>query len=79
MIANIALDTLPLGKRALVSDLTASGTERRRMLDLGLVRGASIEALHQSPSGDPTAYLIKGAVIAIRNEDARKILIQPIC
>lgn len=79
MISNIALNALPLGKRALVSDLTAIGMERRRMLDLGLIRGASIEALHQSPTGDPTAYLIKGAVIAIRSEDARKIMIQPIC
>lgn len=71
-----SLNTLPLGKMAVVSDLTASGTERRRMLDLGLVRGASVEALHKSPAGDPTAYYVMGAVIALRGDDARKILIE---
>lgn len=54
------LNTLPLGKKAVVSDLTAIGTERRRMLDLGLVKGASVKALHKSPTGDPTAYFIMG-------------------
>lgn len=73
---NDSLNNLPVGKRAMVSSLTASGIERRRMVDLGLVNGASIEALHKSPSGDPTAYFIMGAVIALRDEDAKKILIQ---
>lgn len=71
-----SLNTLPLGKKAVVSDLTACGIERRRMQDLGLVRGASVEALHKSPTGDPTAYFIMGAVIALRGEDAQKILIE---
>lgn len=71
-----SLNTLPVGKCALVSSLTASGIQKRRMLDLGLVHGASVEALHKSPSGDPTAYFIMGAVIALRDEDAEKILIQ---
>lgn len=73
---NDSLNNLPVGKRAMVSSLTASGIERRRMVDLGLVNGASIEALHKSPTGDPTAYFIMGAVIALRDEDAKKILIQ---
>ena len=29
----------------------------------------------KSPGGDPVAYLIKGALIAIRNDDAKNILI----
>lgn len=73
-----SLNTLSLGEKAVVSDITVSGTERRRMLDLGLVRGASVEALHKSPAGDPTAYFIMGAVIALRGEDAQKILIENI-
>ena len=45
------------------------------MLDLGLVSGAYIKALQKSPSLDPTAYLIKGTVIALRKEDAKNILV----
>lgn len=47
----------------------------RRMLDLGILRGAEIKALHKSPMGNLTAYLIKGAVIALRDIDAKNILV----
>lgn len=72
----IPLNKLPVGQKATVASLLSKGTERRRMLDLGLVRGTTIEALQKSPSGDPIAYFIRGAVIALRDEDACKILIQ---
>lgn len=71
-----SLNTLPVGKSARVSSLTADGIQKQRMVDLGLVQGASVEALHKSPCGDPTAYFIMGAVIALRDEDAKKIIIQ---
>lgn len=74
----ITLNTLPLGKKCRVKHLTSDGSIRRRMLDLGLIKDTEIEALSQSPSGDPVAYLIRGAVIAIRQEDAAKIYIESI-
>lgn len=70
------LNRLPIGKKGEVLKITADGSERRRMLDLGLVQGTIVEALQKSPSGDPIAYFIRGAVIALRGEDAMKILIK---
>lgn len=70
-----ALDTLPIGRKAFVDRLLSDGNERRRMLDLGLVPNTLVEALYKSPAGDPIAYQVRGAVIAIRSEDAKKILI----
>ena len=70
------LNHIPMGKSGVVSSLLAQGKERRRMLDLGLVNGTRVEALQRSPSGDPVAYLIRGAVIALRSEDACKIVVQ---
>ena len=72
----LSLYELPIGKSGWVEGLTSSGMERRRMLDLGLVRGTEVEALQKSPSGDPVAYAIRGAVIALRREDAAKIRIR---
>jgi len=72
----ISLNNLPLGKKATVKELTSEGTIRRRMLDLGLVSDTEIEALQRSPSGDPIAYYIRGAVIALRSEEARKIIVE---
>ncbi|MDR5587792.1 MULTISPECIES: FeoA family protein [Clostridium] len=72
----ISLNKLPLGNKCKVSKLDADGVIRRRFLDLGLITGTEVESLGQSPSGDPIAYLIRGAVIAIRSEDASKILVE---
>lgn len=69
------LSLLPLGKKAKVKELKSDGITRRRMLDLGLISDTEIEALQKSPSGDPTAYHIRGAVIALRSEEASKILV----
>jgi len=70
------LNYLPLGQKAKVKLLTAEGTMRRRMLDLGLISDTEVEALQKSPSGDPIAYHIRGAVIALRSEEAAKILVE---
>ena len=69
----ITLDKLPIGQIGYVESLLSKGSERRRMLDLGVVNNTKIEALYRSPVGDPTAYFIRGAVIALRNDDAKKI------
>lgn len=70
------LDKLPTGMFGMVNTLTCTGSERRRMLDLGLIDGTRVESLRKSPSGDPTAYEIRGAVIALRSEEASKILVE---
>lgn len=74
----ITLNKLPIGKVGSVSSLLSSGHERRRMLDLGVVPDTKIEALYKSPAGDPIAYFIRGAVIALRSEDAKKIFVNSI-
>lgn len=72
----ISLNNLPLGKKAKVKLLSSDGAIRRRMLDLGLISGTEVEALQKSPSGDPIAYFIRGAVIALRSEEASKIWVE---
>ena len=63
------------GQTATVRSLQATGSIRRRLLDIGLVENTPVECLGRSPAGDPSAYLIRGAVIAIRAEDCRGILV----
>ena len=66
------------GDTVIVSGMHAQGSIRRRLRDIGLVEGAEIECLMKSPLGDPVAYLIKGAVIALRREDAASITVEGI-
>ena len=61
------------GGTARIKRLLNQGSIRRRLLDIGLVEGETATCLFSSPSGDPRAYFIKGAVIALRKEDALKI------
>lgn len=69
------LCALRVGDRGRVSHIGISGAFRRRLLDLGLVEGAEVECVGKSPMGDPSAYLIRGAVIALRSGDCRLISI----
>ena len=67
------LDRLLPGECAIVERLEIEGDMRRRFWDLGLIEGTTVECVGKSPQGDPSAYLIRGAVIAIRAVDCRGI------
>lgn len=69
------LDRLPAGGQAVVARLTAPEAQRRRLLELGFVPGGGVEAVQESPWGDPVAYSVCGAVIALRRADAHQIAV----
>jgi DtxR family Mn-dependent transcriptional regulator len=66
------LSSLKPGQQAQVKALSPRirGAERRRMMDLGLLPGTQIESIMVSPGGDPTAYRVRGALIALRKQQA---------
>lgn len=78
MGAEFSLAQVPLGAQARVLRLEFDGAQRRRMLDIGLTPGSEIGVLRPSPMGDPRAYQIHGAVICLRQEEASKVIVQPI-
>ena len=71
----MGLNELSPGQRCTVVRLTHTGALRRRLLDLGFVAETAVECLGRSPGGDPTAFLVRGAVIALRSADAARILV----
>ena len=73
---NPSLNTLRVGESALVSHIEAEPAMRRRLLELGLVPGTRVTCAAVSPAGDPAAYLIRGAVIALRRKDAAEVLLE---
>ena len=70
------LDNVPIGKIVIVEDLNCSGNIRRRLLDLGIIKGTKIKPIFKSPSGDPTAFEVRGTVLAIRKENCKDIKIK---
>ncbi len=70
----VTLDKLPMNSCGKVVSINSIGPIHRRLLDLGMVPSTSIQAVLQSPFGDPRAYLIRGSTIALREEDAKHII-----
>ena len=83
MYETLCLSALAEGESAYVTEISASPAMDRRLTDLGLVRGTRVTCVLRSPAGDPCAYLIRGALIALRRTDAdgvwleRQVLKQP--
>lgn len=67
------LNTLDTGQTAVIGDSRHTGEMRRRLQDIGLIRGTSVVCVGRSPLGDPAAFLIRGAVIALRDRDTALI------
>ena len=69
------LAELKVGGKAKILSVDADANIKRRLQDIGLINGTTVECLYKSPLGDPKAFLIRGAVIALRCEDSNNILI----
>lgn len=62
------------GEAARVARLEIAPGMRRRLLDLGFTEGTKVRCLFAAPGGDPKAYWVRGAIIALRREDAARII-----
>ena len=69
------LSSLGRDGTAVISALNTGGAMRRRLMDLGFIPGARVTALFRGLSGGPTAYLVCGTVIALRECDAATIIV----
>jgi DtxR family Mn-dependent transcriptional regulator len=77
-VSGVRLDTLEPGQMGEVITISPAcrGLERRRLLDLGILPGTMIRSEFVSPSGDPVAYRIRDALIALRKQQAKNIRIR---
>lgn len=73
-----SLDEILLDETAIIEDVRCVGNIKRRLLDLGLIKGTKITPVLVSPSKDPRAFFIRGMTIAIREEEARQVLVSRI-
>lgn len=72
------LDRLAVGQKASIVRLDAADEFRSRLMALGFVPGGSVCAVLESPWGDPVAYEVCGAVIALRRADARQVTVKSV-
>lgn len=67
------LHELSIGDNGFIEKITSQNALRERMLALGLTKGTKVSAIRKGPAGDPTIYYIRGAMIALRKEEASLI------
>ncbi len=72
----LPLSCMPIGAGGVIAGIGGDFKNRERLMELGFTKGAEVTSLHRSPSGDPVAYGVKGAVMALRKEDADNIYIK---
>ncbi len=74
----IPLSKLELNSKAIIKEINCCNSIKRRLLDLGLIENTEITPVFQNISGDPIAYEVRNIILAIRKQDAEKILVLPI-
>lgn len=73
---DISLYDAPIGSKVVIKKVLTNGSIKRRLLDIGLTPGTVVESSFSNPGGNLIAYFIRGALIAIRDDDAKNILIE---
>lgn len=72
----IPLSKLDLNSVGIIKEINCKDNIRRRLLDLGLIPYTYITPIMKSITGDPIAYEVRNIILAIRKQDADKIIIE---
>ena len=72
----MTLNSLPVGKTAVIKSVGGEGPLRCRFLDMGLIPKTKVTVQKIAPMGDPIELQLRGYNLSIRNEDAMKIEIE---
>ena len=75
---DVNLCCLGVGETGKIIGLECDGELRRRLLDMGFTEGTPVKKIGDNPSRDPSAYLVRGAVIALRKRDSERIFVRSI-
>jgi len=69
------LNELQVGDKAEIVKLKSAGDVKRRLLDMGIVKGTTVEIERVAPLGDPIEIKVKGYNLSLRKEEASKIIV----
>lgn len=64
------------GESATIQGIAGETKLKRRLAEMGFVRGARVSRDRTAPLGDPRAYTVRGYQVSLRNEEARQIVLE---
>ena len=72
---NLRLSDLEAGQKGIIVSIKGSGATRRRILDMGIVRGSKIKVIRRAPLGDPVEFEIRDYNLTLRKKEAESIYV----
>ena len=70
------LKQVECGQKVKVLKVDGSGAVKRRIMDMGITKGAEIYVRRVAPLGDPMEITVRGYELSLRKADAEMILVQ---
>ena len=67
------LRNTPVSSTVTVRKIEGEGATRRRIMDMGITRGAEIYVRKVAPLGDPVEITVRGYELSLRKADAEMI------
>lgn len=72
----VSLTSLKPGEKAEIISINAKGEIKKRLIDLGILRGLKLMVVRKAPLGDPIIVKISGFLLSLRKEEANKISVK---
>ena len=73
---SMTLDEVKIGESCTVTKFNGVGEIRRRIMDMGITKGAQISVRKVAPLGDPIELTVRGYYLSLRKSDAANIEVQ---
>jgi Fe2+ transport system protein FeoA len=70
------MSDLKPGDRGVVTKVEYTGEVTRRLMDLGLHKGASFKVVRKAPLGDPMEIKLRGTLLALRMKEAENVSVE---
>jgi len=77
MNREITLTDLEPGRQGTILRINGNSPFKKRLLEMGLIKGEKIKKVKLAPLADPAEYIIKGYHVSLRKDEAREIIISP--
>ena len=77
LMSEVALNTMVPGERGVVTRISATAsTVKQRLLEMGLIKGTSVEFIRTAPMGDPIEVRVRGYRLSLRRLEAESVIVQ---
>ena len=74
----VKLSELKPGEEGIVVRVEGPPALRRRLMEMGVVRGTRVKMVRKAPLGDPIEYEVKGYNLSLRAEEADGVYVEAV-